>query len=349
MAKIVLGIGTSHSPMLAISSEFWPAYAQGDSRNRELLTVKGETLTYDEHVKQAAGRWDSEQAPEHFKKQHENMQAAIASLKQSVATVKPDVMVIFGDDQDEVFFDDNYPAFAIYGGETVLQLARPVPDDAPEWRKAIGTGYGHDTRQMPCDPKLARYLTESLTDNGFDIAFWTKYKEQYGGTIGPSGYVNWVRTTKERPQGYGHAYGFVSERLMGDNKIPMVQINLNTCYPPNQPSPRRSFELGQAVRDALVAYDSDLKVAVAGSGGLSHFMVDEDLDRQVLTGFVEHDAEALCNIPYERMNSATSEGRNWIACAGAAWDLKAEVLNYEPVRRTPAGSGGGWAFVRWQA
>ena len=41
MAKIVLGIGTSHSPMLAISSEFWPAYAQGDSRNRELLTVKG--------------------------------------------------------------------------------------------------------------------------------------------------------------------------------------------------------------------------------------------------------------------------------------------------------------------
>lgn len=347
MAKVVMGIGTSHSPMLAIPGEFWPAYSQGDSRNRELLTVKGETLTYDEHVARAAGKHAGQQEVSYFEKQYANTQHGIRELRDSLRKVNPDVMIVFGDDQDEVLFDDNHPAVAIYGGAEIPQLARPVPDDAPEWRKMIGRGYGHDTRTIQSDPKLARYLTESLTDNGFDIAFFTKYKEQYGGTIGPSGYVSWVRTTKERPQGYGHAYGFVSERLMEDHKIPMVQINLNTCYPPNQPSPRRAFELGRAVKEALDGYDSNLRVAVAGSGGLSHFMVDEELDRQMLNAFVEHDAEMLCNIPYERMNSATSEGRNWIAAAGAAWELNAEVLAYEAVRRTPAGSGGGWGFVRW--
>ncbi len=347
MAKIVMGIGTSHSPMLAIPAESWPAYSMNDVRNRELLTTKGETLTFDEWVKQNGDKFDGQQSPEHFRKQWENCQHGIRVLRDTLHQVNPDVMVIFGDDQDEVFFDNNYPAVAIYGGDEVLQLARPVAPDADEWRKQLAAGYGSKTMNLKCDPKLAQHLAEALSDEGIDVGWWTKYRSDYGGTIGPSGYVNWTRTTKDRPQGFGHAYGFVSERLMEDKKIPIVQINLNTCYPPNQPSPRRCFEIGQAVKRAIEAWDSNVRVAVAGSGGLSHFIVDEEQDRMMLQAFVEHDAEALCNIPYERMNSATSEGRNWIATAGAVWDMNAEVAAYEPVRRTLAGSGGGWGFVRW--
>ena len=36
MAEIVLGLGTSHTPMLSIPAEMWATYAQGDQRIPEL-------------------------------------------------------------------------------------------------------------------------------------------------------------------------------------------------------------------------------------------------------------------------------------------------------------------------
>jgi len=36
MAQIVLGIATSHTPMLALSPDLWGSYAQRDAENREL-------------------------------------------------------------------------------------------------------------------------------------------------------------------------------------------------------------------------------------------------------------------------------------------------------------------------
>ena len=41
MAQIVLGIGTSHSPVLSLAPEMWEAYAQNDKRNPELLLPDG--------------------------------------------------------------------------------------------------------------------------------------------------------------------------------------------------------------------------------------------------------------------------------------------------------------------
>jgi hypothetical protein len=41
---------------------------------------------------------------------------------------------------------------------------------------------------------------------------------------------------------------------------------------------------------------------------------------------------------------------NWVALGGAMHDtpLKMERLAYVPVYRTPAATGGGWAFARWR-
>ena len=60
--------------------------------------------------------------------------------------------------------------------------------------------------------------------------------------------------------------------------------------------------------------------------------------------------ELLKSLPKERLYSATSESLNWVAVGGAMQhsDLKAEVVDYVPVYRTPAGTGGGWTFIRWQ-
>jgi hypothetical protein len=91
-------------------------------------------------------------------------------------------------------------------------------------------------------------------------------------------------------------------------------------------------------------------VAIVASGGLSHFVVDEELDRTLLEALAGRDAQRLCSLPRHRLHSAGSESLNWVALGGALHrtSLTMELLAYVPVYRTPAGTGGGWAFARWQ-
>ena len=128
---------------------------------------------------------------------------------------------------------------------------------------------------------------------------------------------------------------------------PMVPISINARYPPNWISPRRSYALGQAVRRAIEEWDSDLRVAIATSGGLSHFVVDEELDRMVLQAMSEANGELLANLPRRRLQSATTEICNWICVAGAMGDTKMDIISYEPGYRSPAGTGCGCGCGSW--
>jgi 3-O-methylgallate 3,4-dioxygenase len=116
-------------------------------------------------------------------------------------------------------------------------------------------------RDYPVDAALARHLIDQLIDGEFDIA---------ASAAAPEG------------EGEGHAIGFVHKRIMQD-VVPIVPVCINTYYPPNQPTPRRCYKLGQAIRAAVESYPADIRVGIAGSGGLSHFVVDEALDR----GFID--------------------------------------------------------------
>jgi hypothetical protein len=48
--------------------------------------------------------------------------------------------------------------------------------------------------------------------------------------------------------------------------------------------------------------------------------------------------------------SATSESLNWVALGGVMQHapLQPELVDYVPVYRSPAGTGGGWCFMRWR-
>ncbi len=83
----------------------------------------------------------------------------------------------------------------------------------------------------------------------------------------------------------GHAYGFIYRRLLKDKPLPLVPILVNTFYPPNQPSPKRCFDFGRAIGRAIAAWDSDARVVVVGSGGMSHFVIDEEFDHRILGAF----------------------------------------------------------------
>src|SRR5207244_2343619 len=106
-------------------------------------------------------------------------------------------------------------------------------------------------------------------------------------------------------------------------------------YPPNTPSARRSYQLGQAIAGAVAAYPDDARVAVVASGGLSHFVVDEELDRRLLAALASKDAATLQSLPKERLYSATSESLNWVAVGGAMEKvpLTFDLVDYVPVYR----------------
>src|SRR5262249_12787730 len=151
--------------------------------------------------------------------------------------------------------------------------------------------HGKTAQTYPGHPKLGRHLIEKLMQREFDVAASARLPQSASSNI----------------SGLPHAYGFIYRRVMQDNFIPAVTRSINTVYTLNPPSVPRWFSLGEALADAIATWDADLRVAVIGSGGMSHFVVDEDLDRGFLDAMKRKDADALISIPAYNFRSGSSE------------------------------------------
>jgi hypothetical protein len=245
----------------------------------------------------------------------------------------PDALVVFGDDQHEQFQDDNLPAVAIFHGKILPVVARHgglFTQAGGVWAAVAAAeqaAWAETAPEYPAAWELAEHLIAALTAEEFDVAR-----------------CNQVRSAS----GTGHAFSFVYRRLWTDNPPPLVPVMLNTYYPPNQPTPRRCYRLGQAVRRAIESWDSDARVAVMASGGLSHLLVDEALDRLVLDALRHKHVEQLTTLPREKLRGGTSEILNWVALAGAVDALEMTLVDYIPAYRSPAGTGCGMAFAYWK-
>jgi len=120
MAKIVLGIGSSHSPALLMEPAAWRARAATDDRNVFALhDHSGARVQYDELLAAADPAIAEEITDEKMQERHEANQRAIAETKRLLAESAADVVIIIGDDHKEVFKDDNMPALSIFWGETL--------------------------------------------------------------------------------------------------------------------------------------------------------------------------------------------------------------------------------------
>ena len=149
-------------------------------------------------------------------------------------------------------------------------------------------------------------------------------------------------------EGEGHAMAYVHRHVMeAGAPLPIVPVFINTYFPPNQPSPRRCYKLGQTVRRAVEDFADDLRVGVLASGGLSHFLVDEELDRAILKALADKDRAFLQTLPRNKLHAGSSEILNWVAVAGAAEGIDLAWFEYVPGYRTPAGTGTGMSFATW--
>ena len=100
----------------------------------------------------------------------------------------------------------------------------------------------------------------------------------------------------------------------------------------------------------MASWPEDKTVAMVGSGGMSHFVVDEQFDREVLDAMGRGDAAALGKVPESTWQSGTSEIKNWIVLAGAMKEagLKINLVRIRAAYRSEAGTGSGLGFAVWQ-
>ncbi len=343
MSQHILSLGMSHSTMVTLDHSLWGEWAAQDASLAILFDTDGQAISYAQLAERAGDRYIQQATPQHWKEQYAAMRRAVARLATDGASAKLDVLVVVGDDQLELFSFANMPALAIFYGEQITSglwtsrfatyQRQGQPPAAPlkqGLQRAVAEGYAMDAhREFASAPSFARELLASLIDQGFDMAGL--------GEIPPA----------DESIGLGHAYGAIVTQIMGERPIPMVPIFVNTYFPPNQPTPSRCYDLGLALHQAIESSPADLRVGVVASGGLSHFVTDERLDRQLLAALRAGSEEQLRAIPPKLLKAGSSEIRNWIAVAAASKHLELVWDEYIPVYRTFAGTGCGLGFACW--
>ncbi len=331
MAKIVLGMASSHAPQLEMPPHVWREY--GDrGRQQAVHWFNGKTYSFGELAELRAGdHFEKECTDEKFEARWNACQAAIGHLGDTLAKAKPDVLVILGDDQMEAFNDENMPAFCVYYGDTVED--EPAPGRARAQLSDPKVANRPPRRTVhPAEAQLGRHIIESMVRDEFDVARSKKL---------PPG--------RDGDGSIGHAFYYVYRRLQDNVASPSVPVLVNTYYPPNAPTAARCYKFGQSLRKAIEDWDSDQRVAVIASGGLSHTVIEEELDERIIDGLRHDDVTKLTDFPDERFRAGTSEIKNWIALAGtlAGTGLEMQLVDYVPCYRTEAGNGCAMGFAEW--
>jgi OH-DDVA oxygenase/3-O-methylgallate 3,4-dioxygenase len=334
MAEIVLGFATSHGPLLATPPGEWDLRGAVDRRNTELAW---RDRTYDfAALAQARGSdFAAMNAPDVRAERYARCQRSLDELGRVCDAARPDALLIVGDDHHEWFMADIQPAFSIFHGDRLLNRALTPEETARQ--QSLGLGYAAEMyypavdESYACPAGLATHLVESAMGDGFDVTSCGQQPADAGA-----------------PRRLGHSFGFIYRRILR-TRPPLIPVMVNTYYPPNQPSPRRCFEFGKALGRALVKWPGGERIAVAASGGLTHFVVDEEMDRRLLDAMASGDYDRLVSEPDIHFRSGTSEIKNWIVVAGilAETGLRMTLLDYAACYRTEAGTGSGMGFAIW--
>jgi hypothetical protein len=328
MAKVVMGIGSSHSPALLMEPSGWLARGETDDKTiMALHDFSGKRVQYDELLEKTPSAMLKEIEPEVLAARHAANERGIAKITEVLDAADPDIVIIIGDDHKEVFQEDNMPALSVYWGKTLPY--KPV--GVMKWRydEAIKPDYWYwqDEREYPVASEFARRLIGDLMNRDFDPAHSERYMEGVG---------------------MSHSFGYVYRRIMTGKVYPIIPVNINTYYPPNQVTPKRAYQIGQAIREAVEAWPEDLRVVIMATGGLSHFVVDEAFDRAFLELMEKGGVEGHAKLPLEKLQSGNSELRCWSALAGAVEDKSMTLIDYVPCYRSPAGTGCAMAFAYWE-
>lgn len=216
--------------------------------------------------------------------------AGYERAREWISEVDPDVVILVYNDHASAFDLDVIPTFAI--------------GVAPEFPPA-DEGYG--PRKIPVmegDPDLAWHLTESLINDEFDMTICNAMPLDHGCSVPLSIMFG-------QPDRW---------------PVKVIPIAVNVIqFPP--PSGKRCYDLGRAIRRAVDSFDGDTKVAIFGTGGMSHQLQGEragwtnpDFDNDFLDRLGPKPEELLEISHTQYIREAGSEGIEmvmWFIMRGA--------------------------------
>lgn len=224
----------------------------------------------------------------------------------------PDVAIIVYNDHASAMSLDMIPTFAIGVAEEFL------PADEGYGRRPVPTVKGHSP--------LAWHMAESLIMNDFDMTIINKMDVDHGLTVPLS-------VTCGQPEAW---------------PFPVIPLAVNVVnFPP--PSGDRCFRLGQEIRKAVESFPEDLKVAIYGTGGMSHQIhgersgvINKEFDLKLLDDLTA-DPQRVRNISHlEYVRECGAEGIEmvmWQVMRGALSDNIHEVYRHYHVPASNTGAG----------
>jgi len=250
--------------------------------------------------------------------QRNRVVAGLDEARQLLEQARPDVIVIFSTDHFDRCFYDNLPPFLVGVGK---EAEGPIN----EWLRMPKV-------KLQVVGELGRFIVSEGLQNGVDFAL-----------------------SEELP--LDHADVVLLSYITPRWDVPIVPVVVNAFAPP-MPSLKRCWQVGAFIRKAIKRWPEKKRVAVMGTGGLSHWVgppetgkVNAEFDRWFLQCLIEgksaevvekyKNAEELEQIA----GNGGQEIRDWLAVAGAMpTNLKPRVLAYEPIPQWATGTGVmGWA------
>ena len=238
--------------------------------------------------------------------------AKIEPARSWMAKARPDVCVVVYNDHASAFSLQLVPTFALG-----VAASFPPADE----------GYGpRPVPEVPGHPELAWHLAESLILDEFDIAIANEMPVDHGCTVPLSVLYGQPETWPCR----------------------VVPLCVNVIqYPP--PTGHRCWQLGKALRRAIEAYPGDERVAVLGTGGMSHQLQGEraglvnlDFDRDFIDCLIDDPARQAAMDHTTYIREAGSEGVElvmWLVMRGALDDYVREAyrMHHVPTSNTSNG------------
>ncbi len=243
------------------------------------------------------------------KRQLDRVMEAFARIRARMTELEVDTAIVIGDDHYTVFGPHCLPNLLIGIGD--------VDGPHENW-------LGHKRAPIANNPGLATHIMEYGRDHGFD---WAVAKTL---TVDHSLFVPYLKVIKDL-----------------DN-VKMIPVYIAAGVEPLI-KPKRCVQIGEMIRDAVDAYAGDERVAIIGTGGLSHWVgmpqmgkVNVDFDQRMLDMIRRRDIDAMLALSDEYVLETAGNGaleyRNWLVAMGAVKEYDMELLCYEPITQWVTGT-----------
>jgi len=321
----VLGVGISHWPRLRETDETFPMRLRAVLKDPALPESARDPSNWPEQMRQ---EWSSDEGLAAAKAHRADLLVGLRRVRAAIDDFKPDVLVMWGDDQYENFQEDAVPPFCVLGYEG--PVAQNIGNAPNPWNEP-----GDTTFSVRTEPQIARALAAGLIESSFDVAYAYKplhYPGLSHAFFNAVLYLDYDRTGFPYPLIPFTVNCYGSHVISRHGRVHTVDQSGVKPDPPS-PSPARCFDLGRAT--ARFFKQSPWRAALVASSSWSHaFLCDKHLhlhpdipsDRRLYDALVAGDYAAWRETPLSSVvDAGQQELLNWFCLMGAMSELKYKV------------------------